>query len=216
MFTGLLIAMLIIAGAATVVGGGLMLASQKRRLPDADSQKRLGPGGGPSSGSSSSSERGLRDLRVGDIVQYEGRDFLVEGVVLFDEDGHRWLSARVLDGRDERWVVAGMERAGTSRIRVLAHQPDIELSGYPPETLVAGGNRYALDKRGTATARLYGDVGEVGQASQNPADTVVRCRWWRYESPGEACLIVEQWGDLYRALVGRIAGQSDIEMFPGS
>lgn len=211
MFTGLLIAMLIIAGAATVVGGGLMLASQRRRLPDAESPKLLGPGDGQSGG-----ERGLRELRAGDIVQYQGRDFLVEGVVLFEEDGHRWVSARILDGRDERWLVSGMERAGTARTRILEPMPELDISGYPPETLVTGGHRYVLDKRGTATARLYGDVGEVGDASQNPADTVVRCRWWRYESPGDECLIVEQWGDLYRALAGRIVGQSDVELFPGS
>ncbi len=209
MFTGLLIAMLIIAGAATVVGGGLMLASQRRRLPEAEAPRMLAP-------APAAAERGLRDLRVGDVVQYDGKDFVVEGVIVFDEDGHRWNSARMQDGSEERWLISGMERAGTSRTRILTHVPDIELSGYPPETLVAGGNRYVLDKRGTATAKIYGDAGEVGEVSTNPADTVVRCRWWRYETAGDDCLVVEQWGDLYRTLAGRIAGASDVELIPGS
>ena len=210
MFTGLLIAMLIIAGAATVVGGGMMLASQRRKLPDAGSApRRLGPASG--------SERSLRELRVGDIIQYDNRDFLVEGVIVFDEDGHRWNAARMIDGRDERWLIAGMERTGTGKTRVVQHIPDLELSGYPPETLVVGGFRYVLDKRGTATAKVYGDAGEVGgQSAGSPADLVRRCRWWRYESAGDECLIVEQWGELYRAMAGRVSGPGDLEMIPGS
>lgn len=208
MFTGLLIAMLIIAGAATVVGGGLMLASQRRRLPDVDAPRLLESGSG--------SDRSLREVRVGDVVQYEGRDFLVEGVLVFDEDGHRWNAARALDGRDERWIVTGMERAGPGKTRVLRHVPDLELAGYPPDTLVSDGVRYVLDKRGTATAKVYGDTGAAGIGGTQPADAVLRCRWWRYESTGDDCMIVEHWGESFRALAGRIAGPGDLDMIPGS
>jgi hypothetical protein len=207
MFTGLLIAMLIIAGAATVVGGGLMLASQRRRLPEPQAPRLLPSARG--------GERGLRELRVGDVIQYGGADYLVEGVLVYDEDGHRWNAGRLIDGREERWLIAGMERTGTGRTRVVQRVPDLELAGYPPETLVTGGVRYVLDKRGTATAKIYGDAGEVGEQRGSP-DSVLRCRWWRYESAGDDTLVVEQWGDTYRALAGRIAGSSDIEMIPGS
>ena len=186
-----------------------MLASQRRRLPDVETPRQLPP-------TAPGIERGLRDLRVNDVVQYGGHDDLVEGVVVFEEDGHRWNAARLVDGRDERWLVAGMERTGSGRTRVVSPMPELELSGYPPETLVAGGVRYVLDKRGTATAKLYGDAGVIGEQAQSPADAVLRCRWWRYEAAGDQTLIVERWGDTYRSLAGRVAGVSDIEMIPGS
>jgi hypothetical protein len=82
-FTALLIAVLIIAGAATAVGGSLILASQRRKAL---------PGGGPKELTAGSGhdlvERGFSDLREGDIVVYSGQDFLVEGVIRYDEAGH--------------------------------------------------------------------------------------------------------------------------------
>src|SRR5690606_25286305 len=106
MFTGLLIALLII-GSATVAGAGVLYAAQKRkglRGTASDDATLLRDGTG------NLIERGVRDLRVGDVIQYAGRDFLVEGVVEYDEDGHRWRGARIVDGKDEHWIIAGMER----------------------------------------------------------------------------------------------------------
>jgi len=209
MFTALLIAILIVTGAATVVGGGLVLAAARRReLAAAPAPKQLG---GESEGN-----RGFRDLRVGDIVQYEGEDYLVEGVISFDEDGHRWIGARLSDGKTTRWLYVGMERMGSDSKRFLDVDSDLEITGFPPEAISIGPARYRLDKRGTATAKISGDVGGLPGTEGLGKESVFRCRWWRYESAGGLTMVLEEWSGEFRALRGRELGVTDIEMMPGS
>ena len=211
MFTALLIAILIVAGAATVVGGGLVLASQRRRtLEGREEPRQLTDGRG------NLLERGISDLRVGDVITYDGSTFLVEGTLHYDEDGHRWAAGRIVDGDDVQWLVVGMERVGSGSVRILTPDDELDVSGYPPETIVHGGVRYVLDKRGNATVKPEGDTGQVPGAVGLSAESVSRCRWWRYDTAGQGCLIVEQWGSAYRALRGKSVNPVDIEMLPGS
>jgi len=210
MLTGLLIALLIAGGAVTV--GGLALSAKRRREAN-DRDVALLTGG-----NARLLERTVNDLRVGDVIQHDGRDYLVEGVVAYDEDGHRWSAGRLVDGRDVLWLVAGMERLGSKEsVRLLSLDEEMQLSGYPPETLVRADVRYNLETRGTASAKFSGDVGRLpGKRGDPSLDTVERCRWWRYESVGDGTLIVEQWSGEYRALRGKRIGRDMIEMIPGS
>lgn len=209
MFTALIIAVLIVAGAATAVGGVLVWASSK---------KELGAGGGAGAprltAGDPPGERGLDDLRVGDVVQHDGKDFLVEGVLAYDEDGHDWAAARLVDADDERWLVVGMERIGAAALRLCRIDRELEVSGYPPDFLTSAGNRYKLDKRGTASVRASGDAGVVDPAAA--PGSVQRCRWWRYEAPGGHGLIVEQWGASFRVLRGTAIAASELDLMPGS
>ncbi len=202
----------------TVVGGISAVAIAAR------SRKQLGSGGGhprrqqmlPSSGDNLL-ERTIRDLRVDDVLTYDGKDFLCEGMIAYDEDGHRWMAGRIVDGDDVKWLVVGIERASASSTRVLVQDTTTPISGYPPEAIVIGEVRYALDKRGAATCQLFGDVGGLGALKKGrPEGHVERCRWWLYNAPGDDTLIVEQWGTDYRMLVGNRVGDSTVELMPGS
>lgn len=161
-------------------------------------------------------ERGLRELRVGDVVTLDSRDFLCEGVITYDEDGHHWNGARLVDGTDVAWCVVGIERVGTAAVRML--YPDAtDVAGYPPEVLVLGEVRYSLDKRGNATCKLHGDLGNLlGAKATRPEGSVERCRWWLYASSGEDTALVEQWGADYRVLRGKKVAGDTIDLIPGS
>ena len=141
MLTGLLIAILII-GTATAVGGGFVYAVSKR--------KQLGTGSGSDApqltdGRGNLIVRDMTELRVGDIIQYAGIDYLVEGVVAYDEDGHKWSAGRIVDGRDIHWLVVGMERVGSkSSMRLMQHDPSFANDGYPSETMHKDGVRYQM------------------------------------------------------------------------
>jgi hypothetical protein len=213
MFTGLIIALLAIVGAATVVSGGLVVLARRseRNLTAAGERRRLADGK-----HTPASERSVAEVRVGDIVQREGRDFLVEGVAEYDEDGHRWRAARLVDGRDEAWLVVGLERGGSASLRWLVEDSAIDLAGYPPDQLTVGGIAFSQRGRGTAAVRIAGDTGALSAAKRESDDSVVRCRWWRYEAAGTAALVVEQWGTLFRSLRGTSLRADDVELIPGS
>ncbi|HEU4727176.1 MAG TPA: DUF4178 domain-containing protein [Kofleriaceae bacterium] len=203
-----LLVLLTVIGGAAAVG----IAANERRKALAGGDKPALPAAGDKL-----LERTIRDLRVDDVLTMDGRDFLVEGMINYDEDGHRWIGARVVDGSDVKWLVIGIERAGTGATRLLVQDDATQISGYPPEVLVIGDVRYALDKRGAATCALHGDVGSLGALKKDrPDGHVERARWWLYSAPGDDTLLLEQWGSDYRVLRGKKVGEGTIELIPGS
>ncbi|CAN5918507.1 hypothetical protein BH11MYX3_BH11MYX3_39580 [soil metagenome] len=204
----LLVLLTVIGGAAAL---GIAVNERRKQVGGGATPKQLSPG------SATELDRGVRDLRVDDVLTIDGKDFLCEGVIAYDEDGHRWSSARVVDGSDTRWLLVGIDRIGAGSLRMLVQDDAQAIAGYPPEAHVIGDVRYVLDKRGAATCQLLGDVGPLGDLKKNrPAGHVERCRWWLYSAPGEDTLLIEQWGSDYRVLRGKKVGEGTIELIPGS
>src|SRR5690348_13046464 len=114
-------------------------ANERRKALAASAAPRALPGAG-----GKLLERGVRDLRVGDVLTIDGRDFLCEGLIAYDEDGHRWVGGRCVDGSDVRWLVVGIERTGAGATRMLQLDESTPISGYPPEAIVIGDVRYTL------------------------------------------------------------------------
>ena len=170
----------------------------------------------PSAGAKALLERTIKDPRVDDIVQHGGRDWLVEGVIDYDEDGHRWRVARTVDTPEERWFVVGLERTGPTTVRSLTRAKGLALTGYPPESIELEGVAYALAQRGTATTNLSGQFGEHPMAKGAVRNLSSRCRWWRYKAAGEKTLLVEQWGDAYFALTGDLLKLEDVDLLSAS
>lgn len=200
----------------TVVGGVMAVGVASRNKALTGGAPKALPGGQGMSGDKLL-ERTVRDLRVDDVLTIDGKDFLCEGLIAYDEDGHRWVGGRVVDGADVKWLLVGIERASASSTRLLAQDESTPITGYPPEALVIGELRYVLDKRGTATCQLFGDLGSLGSLKKDrPEGHVERCRWWLYSAPGDDTLLVEQWGADYRLLRGKKVGDGTVELIPGS
>lgn len=207
MITGLLLAILILV---SVIGGGMVLAQRRRELAGGPTRPALPAGNGDGE---NLLNRTVTNLRPGDVLTIDGTDYLVDGVISYDEEGHRWNAGKVSDAGDVRWLVVGLERGGSLTARLLAEATDIDVAGMPPEVLVTPETRYTLEKRGTATAQV---TGQVGLRLRGDAGTTERCRWWLYETPGADTLLVEQWGDTYRVLRGKKVNPDMIELLPGS
>ncbi|GAB4526739.1 MAG: hypothetical protein Tsb0020_44440 [Haliangiales bacterium] len=211
MFTGLLIALLALV---TILGGRAMW--QRRQSALSGGSERLALPGAGGDGGDQLLSRTIRDLRPRDIVTWDGRDFVVEGVASYEEEGHRWLAGRVNDGTDEHWLVVGLERGGGLTARMLKLAPEIEMEGMPPEILVTDNDtRYRLDKRGTATVQVRGQTG-LNLRTDVATGTAERCRWWVYDAPGDGSVIVEQWGGEYRVLRGKEVRPESLDLMPGS
>jgi hypothetical protein len=205
----LLVSLIVVLGGAAAAGSIYAINDKRRRALPPSTTRAL-----PASGDRLI-ERTIRDLRIGDVVTIDARDYLCEGVIHYDEDGHRWIGSRLVDGSETRWCVVGLERSGLSPVRLLTQEDASDLVGYPPEALVLGDTRYSLDKRGTATCKLSGDLGTLG-GGKRPEGTVERCRWWLYSAAGDETAIVEQWGSDYRVLRGKKVSGDTIDLIPGS
>ena len=199
----------------TVIGGitaaGIAANERRKALPGGGAPRAL-----PAAGDKLL-ERGVRDLRVDDVLTIDGKDFVVEGMINYDEDGHRWIGARVVDGGEVKWLLAGIERMGAGSVRLLTQDETTQIAGYPPEVLVIGEVRYALDKRGAATCALHGELGPLGALKKDrPDGHAERVRWWLYAAPGDDTLLLEQWGSDYRVLRGKKIGEGMLELIQGS
>ena len=130
-----------------------------------------------------------------DVVTMDGRDFLCEGLIGYDEDGHRWSGGRLVDGGDIKWLVIGIERAGGGTFRLMVVDESHPITGYPPEAIVIGEVRYVLDKRSTATCHMHGDVGSIGgvKPKDRPPGHVERCRWSSPRSPSSTSRCSGRW-----------------------
>jgi hypothetical protein len=156
-------------------------------------------------------ERGIRELLPKDVVGYENRDYIVEGVIEYDEDSHRWSAARLVDESGERWILSGIEQAPGGPVRFLQPTTAVSVSGYPPEELELAGDKYRMNQRGNATVTAKGDVGVTGMGK-----TLLRIRYWRYSAPGDKLLLVEQWGSDFRVSTGTVIPDHLFTMLPGS
>ncbi len=205
----LLLVLLTVIGGVAAIG---IAANERRKALSGGRAPRALPGAGDKL-----LERTVRDPRVDDVLTIDGKDFIVEGLISYDEDGHRWSGARVVDGGEVKWLVVGIERTGASSLRLLTQDEATQIAGYPPEVLVIGEVRYTLDKRGAATCTLSGELGPLGALKKDrPDGHVERARWWLYAAPGDDTLLLEQWGADYRVLRGKKIGEGTIELIPGS
>ncbi len=123
----LLVLLVVVGGGAAI---GIAMKSNKQ-LPSGSGQKALPAGSGDKL-----LERTVRDLRVDDVLTIDGRDFLCEGMIAYDEAGHRWIGGRVVDGKDVQWLIVGIERASASSTRLLTQDSTTPMTGYPPEAIV--------------------------------------------------------------------------------
>lgn len=204
--------LLIVAGVLGAAGGGAVLGAQKRRKELAGrGPKRLLSGR-----DDEVVERTVSDVRVGDVVAHDSQDFVVEGTIHYDEDGHRWVGGRMCDGQHVRWLMVGVEGVGGERVRIYEEDSGAHEGGPPPEVIATAGARYTLDRRGTANAKIHGNAGAlIGRGGK--AGMFKRCRFWRYEAAGGHGLVIEEWdGGAFRALRGRTIGPGDLDLIPGS
>ncbi len=137
-------------------------------------------------------EQLLHELKAGDVVSHEGRDWLVRGSLRFDQDGAAWAEHLVAEGREQRWlgvaddeglVVTWWQRVGIA-----------EVDGEPGAREVRmGGAAYRLRERGEAAFRAEGTTGTA------PAGTA---RYADYRGDGDARLSFEHFGGAWEVSTG--------------
>jgi hypothetical protein len=144
-----------------------------------------------------------RALKLGDVVNYESRDWIVEGTLRFDQGGFRWAEHRLVDGGDSLWLSVeddeGLELVVWKRLRGAALEPG-------PGTLEHGGVTYELDERGKASYTSEGVTGAGGGGKAEFADY----------AKGDERLSFERYGDDggWEISVGRVISEHALDIYP--
>ncbi len=193
-------ALLVLLFLALIAGGVIVYLRGRRKVPAGSPP----PPAGPTQTPSPIGGADARALKVGDVVNYEGRDYVVEGTLRFDQGGFRWNEHRLVDGADALWLSVeddeGLEIVVWQRLRGAPLEPG-------PGTLEHGGVVYELDERGRASFTSEGTTGAPGGGTAEFAD---------YER-GEERLSFERYGDDggWEISVGRVVSEHVLDIYPG-
>lgn len=193
----LLVILLVVAVAAAVV--------LYRRNAALQAQNRPAPKGPPRDPLATESVRSdPRRITVGDVIRFDGRDFIVRGSVNFDQDGFSWQEHFLDDVEVKRWLSVeddeGLEIGFWTAVKGADLQPG-------PKSLDYGGRTYQLDEKGSARFTAVGTTG-TGPSG--------RVEYYDYEA-GDELLAFERYGEGdWEMSTGRTVGEYELDIYPGS
>ncbi|WP_457767287.1 DUF4178 domain-containing protein [Cyanobium sp. ULC082] len=169
-------------------------------------------------------DRTLFSLCTGDIVQFEGRDWVVEDRLLYSDAGFEWLEYLLRDGNDGRWLsvceddwleVSWLESVSSSELAPASFAGSG--AGRFPARLQLDGVTYALKEQGQASISSSARVMNRRQSG---------CRYADYTGTGGLVLSLEQWDQAAAAAsgeppdppeltVGRLIDPALLTLLPG-
>ena len=143
-------------------------------------------------------------LRLRDILSYQGKDYVVEGLLTYRLGGKVLRLARVVDGSTTRWVEPLQDDAD-DRLLIFDEVPGLDLSVPPPSTISYQSKSYLPKLSGQATVELAGKV---------PDRLAGGCEVWRYRAAGDVFLQIERWPDRTVTLVGESVHKDMVDVLP--
>lgn len=176
---------------AAVVLGVVLLAHQQPGVPR---QSNL----------QSSATRTLFNLQIGDIVQYQGTDWVVEGQLVYDEDGYTWLEYLLQDGDRICWLV--VDEDDRVEVSLLRPTTELEVGPEPPPQLTFAGETYRCVESGTA--RMV----RIGSTRRRQAE---QCLYFDYTGPADKVLSIEDWDGDREITVGQRISPRSLTLLPG-
>jgi Domain of unknown function (DUF4178) len=148
--------------------------------------------------------RTVFNLQIGDIVQYDGADWVVEGQLTYHDQGYTWLEYLVQDGDRRRWLsVEEDDRVEVLWLETVTH---LDISGTPPKQLQVDALTYHQVETGTAQMTRVGTT--LNRRSQT-------CRYYDYAGPDGQALSVENWQGDVEVAIGHQIRPSALTLLPG-
>jgi hypothetical protein len=143
-------------------------------------------------------------LRLRDIVSYQGKDYVVEGLLTYRLGGKVLRLARVVDGSTARWVEPLVDDSD-DRLLILDEVTGVDISAPPPSTISYLGKSYLPKLSGPATVEVAGKV---------PDRLAGGCEVWRYRAAGDVFLQIERWSDRTVILAGESVHKDMVDVLP--
>jgi hypothetical protein len=143
-------------------------------------------------------------LRLRDILSYQGRDYVVEGLLTYRLGGKVYRLARVVDADTVLWVEPLADDAD-DRLLILQEVPGLDLQTPPPSTISHLGKSFLPKLSGAATVEVAGKV---------PDRLAGACEVWRYRAAGDVFLQIERWSDRTVTLTGESVHKDMVDILP--
>jgi hypothetical protein len=143
-------------------------------------------------------------LRLRDIVSYQGKDYVVEGLLTYRLGGKVLRLARVVDGTTVRWVEPLVD-GSDDRMLILDEVTGLDISAPPPSSISYQGKTYLPKLSGQATVEVAGKV---------PDRLAGSCEVWRYRAAGDVFLQIERWPDRTITLAGESVHKDMVDVLP--
>jgi hypothetical protein len=147
-------------------------------------------------------------IHIRDVLSFSGRDYLVEGTVLYRLAGRTSVLARAVDGDAVAWVESPTDGTGAlaDRLLVLHEIRDLDLEVPPPESIDY--HQLSYVQRLVARASI-----EVDGAVPEHASGVLQV--WRYRAAGDLYLQIEEGGGRVFMMAGESVPRGMIDHLPG-
>ena len=143
-------------------------------------------------------------LRPKDVISYQGKDFVVEGVLTYKVAGKSYPLARASDG-DEVCFIEPLMDDLDDRMLFFREVTDLRVGTPPPATISYKGASYVPRLSGPAQVTVDGDVPD------RPAGAA---EIWRYRAGGDVFLQIEKWPTRTVTLHGESVHRDMITVFP--
>jgi hypothetical protein len=143
-------------------------------------------------------------LRPRDVISYQGKDYVTEGIVTYKLAGKTYRLARAVDGADVVWVEPLMDDAD-DRVILFREVKDLPVGTPPPATISYRGSSYLPRISGAASVDVDGTI--LGRSAGT-------CELWRYRGAGDVFLQIEKWPTGTVILVGESVHKDMVDIYP--
>jgi hypothetical protein len=170
----------------------LLVLQQQGKLPNSKLKKEL-----------PTAERNIFNLEIGDIVQYEGIDWFIEGKLIYNDGSDSWFSYLLQDNEAICWL--SVEEDDLVEVSIF-HQRSGTIPQPLPTNINYLGENYNLSQSGTATMRRLGNTLNRHQQT---------CNYYDYKGNGNLRLSVEIWDGDIEISVGQKINPRMLNFLPG-
>ena len=160
-------------------------------------------GSNPRPSSSGTRQPTVFTLQLGDIVQYDNIDWVIEDKLTYTDNGWEWIEYLLQDG--DRIGFLSVEDDDTLEVSFTETVKDCPLENPPPAQVTYQQKVYIRQESGTATLKRQ-------RKPDRPAEI---CKYHDYSGPGEAVMAVEVWGNEVEVSVGQTVRPYQLTFLPG-
>ena len=160
-------------------------------------------GGNPNRAPSGTRQPTIFTLQLGDIVQYNNIDWVIEDKLIYNEDGWEWFDYLLQDG--DRIGFLSVDDDDTLEVSFTETIKDCPVENPPPGQITYRQKVYNKDESGTAQMKR-------ARKPERPAES---CQSYDYTGPGDAILSVEVWSGQTEVSVGETVRPYQLTFLPG-